>query len=206
MHCVDGGRRKGLVWGQAEAAELLFCFRLTPLQAELYKNFLKQAKPVEELKEGKISVSSLSSITSLKKLCNREFFHSCNGFGFCTVGGAVFWSPLCIPQSELFLLQTLLLSMISVWKRKKALWEPWTCSLLATVPNLWSPSFQVLWNSAVQMCCLTQATMRLYLASYKCPSKVWNLGTSALAFFFLSFLSRKDAGFGLHPRCYKKHQ
>uniref|UniRef100_A0A8C3XDP8 DNA repair and recombination protein RAD54-like n=1 Tax=Cyanoderma ruficeps TaxID=181631 RepID=A0A8C3XDP8_9PASS len=50
--------------------EQVVCCRLTPLQAELYKNFLKQAKPVEELKEGKISVSSLSSITSLKKLCN----------------------------------------------------------------------------------------------------------------------------------------
>ncbi|KFO98539.1 hypothetical protein N300_00749, partial [Calypte anna] len=50
--------------------EQVVCCRLTPLQAELYKNFLKQAKPVEELKGGKISVSSLSSITSLKKLCN----------------------------------------------------------------------------------------------------------------------------------------
>ncbi|XP_050568202.1 DNA repair and recombination protein RAD54-like isoform X1 [Cygnus atratus] len=50
--------------------EQVVCCRLTPLQAELYKNFLKQAKPVEELKEGKINVSSLSSITSLKKLCN----------------------------------------------------------------------------------------------------------------------------------------
>lgn len=95
----------GLVWGQAETAELLICFRLTPLQAELYKNFLKQAKPVEELKEGKISVSSLSFITSLKKLCNRELFHSCNVFGFCTVGG-LFWfllSLLCTPQSMLCL-------------------------------------------------------------------------------------------------------
>ena len=81
----------GLVW--AETAELLFSFRLTPLQAELYKNFLKQAKPVEELKEGKISVSSLSSITSLKKLCNRELFHSCNGFSFCTVGGVFLGLP-----------------------------------------------------------------------------------------------------------------
>ncbi|KAG9341543.1 hypothetical protein JZ751_019049 [Albula glossodonta] len=40
------------------------------LQTELYKRFLKQAKPAEELQQGKISVSSLSSITSLKKLCN----------------------------------------------------------------------------------------------------------------------------------------
>jgi hypothetical protein len=47
-------------------------FRLTPLQIELYKRFLRQAKPAEELHEGKMSVSSLSSITSLKKLCNRE--------------------------------------------------------------------------------------------------------------------------------------
>lgn len=48
--------------------------RLTPLQTELYKRFLGQAKPIETLQEGKISVSSLSSITSLKKLCNRECF------------------------------------------------------------------------------------------------------------------------------------
>ncbi|XP_072853686.2 DNA repair and recombination protein RAD54-like isoform X1 [Pogona vitticeps] len=50
--------------------EQVVCCRLTPLQSELYKRFLKQAKPAEDLKEGKISVSSLSSITSLKKLCN----------------------------------------------------------------------------------------------------------------------------------------
>ncbi|XP_043858264.1 DNA repair and recombination protein RAD54-like [Dromiciops gliroides] len=50
--------------------EQVVCCRLTPLQTELYRRFLKQAKPVEELREGKMSVSSLSSITSLKKLCN----------------------------------------------------------------------------------------------------------------------------------------
>ncbi|KAJ7332778.1 hypothetical protein JRQ81_014958 [Phrynocephalus forsythii] len=50
--------------------EQVVCCRLTPLQSELYKLFLKQAKPAEDLKEGKINVSSLSSITSLKKLCN----------------------------------------------------------------------------------------------------------------------------------------
>ncbi|XP_071983266.1 DNA repair and recombination protein RAD54-like isoform X5 [Engystomops pustulosus] len=50
--------------------EQVICCRLTPLQSELYKLFLKQAKPVEELTTGKMSVSSLSSITSLKKLCN----------------------------------------------------------------------------------------------------------------------------------------
>ncbi|XP_055111411.1 DNA repair and recombination protein RAD54-like isoform X8 [Symphalangus syndactylus] len=50
--------------------EQVVCCRLTPLQTELYKRFLRQAKPEEELREGKMSVSSLSSITSLKKLCN----------------------------------------------------------------------------------------------------------------------------------------
>uniref|UniRef100_A0A8C5Q6U1 DNA repair and recombination protein RAD54-like n=1 Tax=Leptobrachium leishanense TaxID=445787 RepID=A0A8C5Q6U1_9ANUR len=50
--------------------EQVICCRLTPLQSELYKRFLKQAKPVEDLNNGKMSVSSLSSITSLKKLCN----------------------------------------------------------------------------------------------------------------------------------------
>ncbi|XP_064186715.1 DNA repair and recombination protein RAD54-like [Anguilla rostrata] len=50
--------------------EQVVCCRLTPLQAELYKQFLRQAKPAEELQKGKISMSSLSSITSLKKLCN----------------------------------------------------------------------------------------------------------------------------------------
>ncbi|GAA6083770.1 DNA repair and recombination protein RAD54-like, partial [Tachysurus ichikawai] len=50
--------------------EQVVCCRLTPLQKELYKLFLKQAKPAETLQQGKISVSSLSSITSLKKLCN----------------------------------------------------------------------------------------------------------------------------------------
>ncbi|KAM4721090.1 DNA repair and recombination protein RAD54-like [Rhinophrynus dorsalis] len=50
--------------------EQVVCCRLTPLQSELYKLFLRQAKPAEDLNEGKMSVSSLSSITSLKKLCN----------------------------------------------------------------------------------------------------------------------------------------
>ncbi|XP_054880132.1 DNA repair and recombination protein RAD54-like [Poeciliopsis prolifica] len=50
--------------------EQVVCCKLTPLQIELYKRFLKQAKPTETLQEGRINVSSLSSITSLKKLCN----------------------------------------------------------------------------------------------------------------------------------------
>uniref|UniRef100_A0A8C5P1X9 DNA repair and recombination protein RAD54-like n=1 Tax=Jaculus jaculus TaxID=51337 RepID=A0A8C5P1X9_JACJA len=50
--------------------EQVVCCRLTPLQTDLYKRFLRQAKPAEELSEGKMNVSSLSSITSLKKLCN----------------------------------------------------------------------------------------------------------------------------------------
>ncbi|XP_038649942.1 DNA repair and recombination protein RAD54-like [Scyliorhinus canicula] len=53
--------------------EQIVCCRLTSLQSELYKLFLKQAKPAIEMEQshsGKMSVSSLSSITSLKKLCN----------------------------------------------------------------------------------------------------------------------------------------
>uniref|UniRef100_A0A665T022 RAD54 like n=1 Tax=Echeneis naucrates TaxID=173247 RepID=A0A665T022_ECHNA len=50
--------------------EQVVCCRLTPLQTELYKHFLRKAKSVRTLQEGKISVSALSSITSLKKLCN----------------------------------------------------------------------------------------------------------------------------------------
>ncbi|XP_030061736.1 DNA repair and recombination protein RAD54-like isoform X3 [Microcaecilia unicolor] len=50
--------------------EQVVCCKLTPLQMKLYRHFLKQAKPAEELSGGKMSVSSLSSITSLKKLCN----------------------------------------------------------------------------------------------------------------------------------------
>uniref|UniRef100_A0A3B3BM93 RAD54 like n=1 Tax=Oryzias melastigma TaxID=30732 RepID=A0A3B3BM93_ORYME len=50
--------------------EQVVCCRLTPLQAELYRLFLRQAKPLQTLQQGSMSVSSLSSITSLKKLCN----------------------------------------------------------------------------------------------------------------------------------------
>lgn len=48
------------------------------------------------------------------------------------------------------------------------------------------------------------ATMRLYLKSYQVPFQGLEFGNSAPAFFFS--LSRKDAGFGLHPCCYQKHQ
>ncbi|CAN9500784.1 unnamed protein product [Ophioblennius macclurei] len=50
--------------------EQVVCCRLTPLQTELYRRFLSQAKPVETLQGDQIGTSSLSSITSLKKLCN----------------------------------------------------------------------------------------------------------------------------------------
>lgn len=53
-----------------EKIEQVVCCRLTPLQSQLYRHFLKQANPVDKLRDGKISISSLSSITSLKKLCN----------------------------------------------------------------------------------------------------------------------------------------
>ncbi|XP_020780104.1 DNA repair and recombination protein RAD54-like [Boleophthalmus pectinirostris] len=53
-----------------EKIEQVVCCRLTPLQSKLYQHFLKQANPIEKLQDGKMNVSSLSSITSLKKLCN----------------------------------------------------------------------------------------------------------------------------------------
>lgn len=55
----------------------LFDPRLTPLQKELYQRFLRQAQPLDSLREGKMNVSTLSSITSLKKLCNRTWLFSC---------------------------------------------------------------------------------------------------------------------------------
>uniref|UniRef100_A0A8C5JZI6 Helicase ATP-binding domain-containing protein n=1 Tax=Jaculus jaculus TaxID=51337 RepID=A0A8C5JZI6_JACJA len=42
--------------------EQVVCCRLTPLQTDLYKRFLRQAKPAEELSEGKMNVH-LSSLT-----------------------------------------------------------------------------------------------------------------------------------------------
>ncbi|KAM9762081.1 LOW QUALITY PROTEIN: DNA repair and recombination protein RAD54-like [Menidia menidia] len=53
-----------------EKIELVVCCSLTPLQTELYRGFLRQAKPLQALQEGGAGVSSLSSITALKKLCN----------------------------------------------------------------------------------------------------------------------------------------
>lgn len=50
---------------------------MTPLQKELYKGFLRQAQPLDSLKEGRMNVSTLSSITTLKKLCNRTSQFHC---------------------------------------------------------------------------------------------------------------------------------
>lgn len=41
--------------------------------------------------------------------------------------------------------------------------------------------------------------------SYQVPLQGLEFGFCS-RFFFLSFLCRKDAGFGLHPCCYQKHQ
>uniref|UniRef100_A0A8C6U9W8 DNA repair and recombination protein RAD54-like n=1 Tax=Neogobius melanostomus TaxID=47308 RepID=A0A8C6U9W8_9GOBI len=53
-----------------EKIEQVVCCRLTALQSSLYRHFLRQANPIDKLQDGKMGVSSLSSITSLKKLCN----------------------------------------------------------------------------------------------------------------------------------------
>uniref|UniRef100_H3CGJ1 DNA repair and recombination protein RAD54-like n=1 Tax=Tetraodon nigroviridis TaxID=99883 RepID=H3CGJ1_TETNG len=49
--------------------EQVVCCRLSPLQKELYKRFLRQAGPLDALGDANANLS-LSSITSLKKLCN----------------------------------------------------------------------------------------------------------------------------------------
>eukprot|EP00731_Ephydatia_muelleri_P018094 Em0011g134a len=53
--------------------EQVVCCRLTPLQTALYKLFTEESAATRKLlqsKSGKVSASSLSSITHLKKLCN----------------------------------------------------------------------------------------------------------------------------------------
>ncbi|PVD23054.1 hypothetical protein C0Q70_16316 [Pomacea canaliculata] len=53
--------------------EQVVCCRLTSLQMALYKSFVKsQAAKCEMETDGKVSVSTLSAITQLKKLCNRK--------------------------------------------------------------------------------------------------------------------------------------
>ena len=55
------------------AVEQVVCCYLTPLQKELYKMFVSsKAAQCELTKKGEVAVSSLSSITQLKKLCNRK--------------------------------------------------------------------------------------------------------------------------------------
>ncbi|XP_033103595.1 DNA repair and recombination protein RAD54-like [Anneissia japonica] len=49
--------------------EQVVCCRLTSLQSDLYKRFVR-SKSTEITSNGKVSVSSLSAITHLKKLCN----------------------------------------------------------------------------------------------------------------------------------------
>ena len=56
--------------------QVIFC-RLTPMQTELYKLLTK--KNILELgQSGKMSTTTLSAITQLKKLCNRESYRDRN--------------------------------------------------------------------------------------------------------------------------------
>ncbi|XP_063229538.1 DNA repair and recombination protein RAD54-like isoform X2 [Bacillus rossius redtenbacheri] len=53
--------------------EQVVCIRMSPLQRDLYRQFISSdalRKTVTGQNEGKVSLSALSSITSLKKLCN----------------------------------------------------------------------------------------------------------------------------------------
>lgn len=131
----------------------LFPCRLTPLQKELYKRFLRQAKPIETLQEGKINVSSLSSITSLKKLCNRKYNtlsttvilkyrlkrntqHRGNVLSMLLSNHLV----LVGNTNHCSVSQTQRSSMTSVWRARKALRERWICFHPATALKLWSLS------------------------------------------------------------------
>jgi hypothetical protein len=58
--------------------EQVVCCNLTPLQADLYKLFCK-SNNIDDLEEDsstgnvKMSTTTLSAITQMKKLCNRKF-------------------------------------------------------------------------------------------------------------------------------------
>lgn len=66
--------------------EQVVCCKLSPLQAALYKKFVSSKAAKCEIKNGKVSVSSLSAITTLKKLCNHpdliydKCVENCEGF------------------------------------------------------------------------------------------------------------------------------
>ena len=55
------------------SVEQVVCCRLTPLQLALYKSFVaSQVSDTQQQEELKVTGSALSSITQLKKLCNRR--------------------------------------------------------------------------------------------------------------------------------------
>ena len=56
--------------------EQVICCNLTPLQVDLYKLFVKSSnidKIDEDAGNSKMSTTTLSAITSMKKLCNRKY-------------------------------------------------------------------------------------------------------------------------------------
>jgi len=59
--------------------EQVVCCKLTDVQMKLYKSFISSKSICNELsKSDKVGVSSLSSITQLKKLCNRKYKFTLN--------------------------------------------------------------------------------------------------------------------------------
>ena len=58
------------------SVEQVVCCKLTPLQLELYKRFVKfSLEKAETGARSNGSLTSLASITQLKKLCNREWLN-----------------------------------------------------------------------------------------------------------------------------------
>lgn len=102
--------------------EQVICCNMTPIQTELYKQFVKSkaAQALIENRDGKMTASSLAAITSLKKLCNHPdlIYDKCiqqiDGFENCLeVFPSNYNSKILLPElSGKFLLLDYLLAVI----------------------------------------------------------------------------------------------
>ena len=87
----------------SRTVQQVVCCSLTPLQKALYQKFVhSKAAQCDVTSNGKMALSALSSITTLKKLCNRKF-NFCLGF-------------LLARTTILGLLREILLSIVDIKK------------------------------------------------------------------------------------------
>ena len=173
----------------------MVCCRLTPLQTALYKLFTgsKVAKRLlsgsKSGGSGKVSASSLSAITQLKKLCNRTLLIDC----------ARPLSPMlifCLFRPLLLLLllpssppQTQFLSMKRPRWEMRGLREHWSSFQATLTQRNYSQSSQV---------CVHVCVHNIYIFF----REMWFIDCLCA-----SFLSpyRQDAGTGLHPGSHKSN-